>query len=206
MPPETILWLGLLLALAVVFVITLRRMSALAARTRQLERYQQAVETIDLRFAGVVDPMTRGLGEARRGSGNPEALATDAAALHVMLDGLVAESRTLAVPAGLESMALAMTAELERADRAADFVEHGLATLAAAVRGRDFEAQTSLKRGALNLRHARDAYGRLARATAALRPVDLAGRKPGEAAVTASLAGYAGSDADDVEGRFDPRM
>ena len=39
--------------------------------------------------------------------------------------------------------------------------------------GRDLEAQTSLKRGALNLRHARDAFAERARKVADLRPADL---------------------------------
>ncbi len=206
MQPEVIVWLGVLGALAALFVLTVRRMSALSSRTRELERFQQAVDAIDLRFAAVIDPVARGLDEARRGTPDMSALVASVASLHVTLDGLLVESRALAVPVGLEPLALAMAVELERADRAADLVEHGLGVLSAGRRGRELEAQTSLKRGALNLRHARDAYARLALDTRALRPVDLAGRKPGEAAVTTSLAGYTVSDPDNVEGSFDPRM
>ena len=39
--------------------------------------------------------------------------------------------------------------------------------------GRELEAQTSLKRAALNLRHARDAFGRAPPRCRDLRPVDL---------------------------------
>ena len=194
MPIETILWLTLLVALAGLSVITVRRMSALTARTRDLERYQRAVDGLDLRFAAVVDPVSRGLDEARRNAANPTALGEDVVGLQVTLAALVAESGWLAVPAGLEPMARAMTTELERAVRAADLVEHGLGILSTPSRGRELEAQTSLKRGALGLRHARGAFASLARDTRALRPVDLAGRKPGEPAVTASTAGDAGSD------------
>ncbi len=206
MTPETFLWLALLAALAALFVLTLRRMSKLSARTHDLDHFQQAVDAIDLRFATVIEPVIRDLDLIRRNAGDPEVLAADLGALDASLDGLLAESRTLPVPPGVEPLALAMIGELERAGRAADMAGHGLGILTATGRGRELEAQTSLKRGALNLRHARDAYGGLARDTRALRPADLAGRKPGEAAVTASLAAYAGPDADDADGRFDHRM
>ena len=52
-------------------------------------------------------------------------------------------------------------AELERAERALAMVDHG-ATILAQVRrrGRELEAQTSIKRGYLNLIHAREAIAR----------------------------------------------
>ena len=93
-----------------------------------------------------------------------------------------------------------------RAARAASLIEHGLGTLEGTSRGRDLEAQTSLKRGTLNLRHAHEAFGRIAREVARVRPADLA---PGGSVAemgAAALATYPANDADDVEGRFDPRM
>ena len=49
--------------------------------------------------------------------------------------------------------------ELDRAARATDLVEHGLDALLAHRGHRELEAQTSLKRAALNLRNARGAVG-----------------------------------------------
>jgi hypothetical protein len=52
-------------------------------------------------------------------------------------------------------------AELERAQRALGMVEHGASILVMARRGpRELEAQTSIKRGYLNLIHAREAIAR----------------------------------------------
>ena len=52
-------------------------------------------------------------------------------------------------------------AEIERASRALGMVEHGANMLASSRRGsRDLEAQTSIKRGYLNLIHAREAVAR----------------------------------------------
>ena len=55
-----------------------------------------------------------------------------------------------------------MVHETERAVRAADLVAHGLDALLAAGATYEMEAQTSLKRGTLNLRHAREVFGRAA--------------------------------------------
>ena len=85
-----------------------------------------------------------------------------------------------------------LTTELDRAARAADMAEHGLNALSTGTRGRDLEAQTSLKRGALNLRHAREAIARLAREVEALRPMDIATPMAPGAAPVAGLAPYQG--------------
>src|SRR5947208_16211805 len=171
---QTIVWLLVLFVLAMLFVVVLRRMSTLIARTRDLERYQKGVASLDVRSAAVVDPLVRELDEARRHAANPGALRDAVTAVQVTAAELAAEARGLATPAPLVSTTVSLVAELDRAARAADMAEHGLNALSSGTRGRDLEAQTSLKRGALNLRHAREAIAALARAVAALRPVDIA--------------------------------
>jgi hypothetical protein len=74
------------------------------------------------------------------------------------------------VPAGLGGVRDDIVAELERASRALDMVEHGRSIMASArVRGREIEAQTAVKRGYLNLLHAREAIVRHAGRAAAWR-------------------------------------
>jgi hypothetical protein len=177
-----LVWLALLVALGLLAASILRRMSVLAGRTRELERYQAAVASIDLRLGAVVDPLVRGLDETRRRSGDPASLAVAATEAQVVIDGLAAETRALSAPAGLVAPAAEMCAELERAARAASLVEHGLGALANAGIARDLEGQTSVKRGALNLRNARDAFGLLARRIAEIRPADLATGPAGKGA------------------------
>ena len=72
-----------------------------------------------------------------------------------------------------------LVAELERAGRALAMVEHG-ATILASVRGgaRELEAQTSIKRGYLNLIHAREAIARHALAPGPEADESPAGRSP----------------------------
>ena len=64
---------------------------------------------------------------------------------------------------------------------------------------RELEAQTSLKRGALNLRHAREASTRLAAEIAALRPADLLDRaeQPGSQRGRSDAATYIVDDEPD---------
>ncbi len=202
----TIVWLLVLFVLVMLAAVVLRRMSALVARTRDLERYQKAVASLDLRSAAFVDPLVRELDEARRNSANPGALRDAVNAAQASMAELAAEARGLATPAPLVSTTVSLVAELDRAARAADMAEHGLNALATGTRGRDLEAQTSLKRGALNLRHAREAIARLARDVAALRPVDIAAGGAPTTTTVAGLAPYQVPGADDGDGGFEPRM
>ncbi len=205
MPLPTLLWLALLVFLALLFTVTLRRMSELIARTRNLERFQQAVESVDLRLAAVVGPLVGNLVEIRRQAGDPAALQAQLTETQATLDVLVNEANALPAPAGLVGIATAMRGDLDRAQRAASLVEHGLATMVNTTIGRDLEAQTSLKRGALNLRHAQGAFALRAREVAALRPADLLPGAAGSAGRTA-LERDRMDDPEDFDGRFDPRM
>jgi hypothetical protein len=181
LPQGAVLWLVVLGALGVVAAITMRRMSTLAARTRTLERFQRGVTGIDARLGITADPFVGQLDEIRRRSGDPNALAEALPVAQDALRALVVEARALKPPTALTSQAVALVVELERAIRSADMVEHGLDAMLAHRGGRDLEAQTSLKRGALNMRHAREAAGRIAREVAAVRPADLVARPEGSA-------------------------
>ncbi len=95
--------------------------------------------------------------------------------------------------------AAAFTVELERAVRAAELVGHGLDALVADRGGRDLEAQTSLKRGTLNLRHATEAASRIVAEIAAVRPGDLLTRSDQADALRSSVPTYI------VDGDLDDR-
>jgi hypothetical protein len=183
MSQAAVLWLVLLLvALVVLFAMVARRMSVLVARTRDLERFQRAVASLDARLAATVDPLVAQLDEIRRRAGDPQALARAFSASQATLRDLVREARELRSPPALADPAALFVGELDRASRATDLVEHGLDALLAHGGRRELEAQTSLKRAALNLRHARSAATHLANQIASVRPADL-------------LAGPAGKDA-----------
>jgi hypothetical protein len=205
MPWPTLVWLALLVVLALLFVATLRRASALAARTRSLERFQGAADSLDRRFAAIVGPLVAGLDEIRHHVGDPAALRDQLTATQAGLDELQNEAEGLAAPTGLVGMVTLMRGDLDRAQRAASLVEHGLASMVNTTIGRDLEAQTSLKRGSLNLRHAQGAFALRAREVAALRPADLL---PGAPRRASEAGGGIDSTAesDELNRSFDPRM
>jgi hypothetical protein len=173
MPGIVLLWLVVLVALAIVAVIALRRTAELAAGPRELDRYRAEVASIEARLTALVVPLVRRLDDLRRLSGDPVSVAEEIGPAMATLQTLSAVARSLQGPPQLAGTTRMIIAELERATRAADLVDHGLRTL---LGGRDSyrqEAQVSLKRGTLNLRHARDAVARLSSSIAALTPADL---------------------------------
>ena len=204
-----IVWAALLGALLALFVGVARRMSAMIGRTRDLERLQRSVESIDRRFGAVAEPLVARLdGLIRRQAADAEGLAREVDPARATLRDLAAEAGALQVPPSLAGLGSVLVHETERAVRAADLVAHGLEAMLAA-RGRyGVQDQTSLKRGALNLRHARDAFGRAAAEIAALRPTDLAPGAPGAAAGPSprGVAAYGADPDSDLEGPFEPRM
>ena len=173
MGQAALIWLVVLVVLAVLFVLTLRRLSTLVGRTRTLERYQKQAAHLATRLSATADPFVVQLDEIRRRSGDARGMADAIPAAQDALRAIADEGRAAKVPTGLRREGAALIVELERAVRAAELVGHGLDALVADRGGRDLEAQTSLKRGALNLRHASEAAARIAREIGAIRPADL---------------------------------
>lgn len=209
MSSGTTLWILLLAALAILFVLVLRRMSRLIARTHELERFQRVAGQLDRRFAEAADPVVSRLDEIRRRGGDPHALAAELPAAYDAVRAAAAEAQSsLRAPVALASHAAALVRELERAVRALELVEHGLDSLVAARGPRELEAQVSLKRGALNLRHARGAFTATARAIAAVGPADLAVAAQARASRPSGMVPTYIVDGIDPEPErsFDPRM
>ena len=93
--------------------------------------------------------------------------------------GLVVDSRQLGtfrrsvtdLAARIDETLEAITAQIDRAERALQMVEHGCAILAkGGAAYRQVEAETAIKRGYLNVVHAREAIARHAADIEAARP------------------------------------
>ncbi len=169
----TLIWVALLVALVVLAWLVLRRMTALAGRTRGLEQFQRDVAAIDVRMAAVIGPLVVELDDLRRLAGDPAATSTELVPAMTTLEELAAVARGLRPPVPLAAHAGTIVGELERAVRALDLLEHGLRTALEGRRETGSEAQVALKRGTLNLRHARDAVARTAAEIVLLRPADV---------------------------------
>ena len=173
---EPVLLLPLLgfIALAAAPLIVLRRAGRLIATTREIRASGRRSATgrtdrdVARRGRPAVDSVRRqqlsaeGLGDTITATGDAIRRYTD-------------EARALKGPPEASAIAVDIVTDLGRAKRAIDMVEHGATILASVRRGqRELEAQTSIKRGYLNLIHAREAIARHAARAEALEP----GRSP----------------------------
>lgn len=145
-------------ALALALLVFVRRAARFLAESRDVGRFRRllaeisggavsSLEEILVPIDGVrrrtlaADTIIEGLGQA----GEVVARYTD-------------EARALRGPDPAPAIREGLVAELERAGRAIQMVEHGCTILSAARSDlRAPEAQTSIKRGYLNILHARDA-------------------------------------------------
>lgn len=150
--------LAAFLILAMGFAIVLRRAGRIVARTREVENFRSSVRELAARIDQSLDGAAGRIDAVRR-----QQLAADTirATLEAATDAIARyteEAQALHGPPAAEAIRDELVAELERADRALAMVDHGATILAETVRrGRELEAQTSIKRGYLNLVHAREA-------------------------------------------------
>ena len=104
-------------------------------------------------------------------------IAEDVSASLDALGRYTDEARGLHPPSDSIRIRSEIVAELERATRALEMIEHGRSIQASARAGsREIEAQTAIKRGYLNVLHAREAIVHQAKVVSAMTEVDAAKR------------------------------
>lgn len=156
-----ILPLALFAVLAALFILVLRRAGAYLAETRENEAFRRAVadlaDRVELSLGGVAERIDA----VRRHQLPPDAIGTNLDAAEEAVRRYVDEAAGLSATPSQEAIRERVVAELERAGRALEMVDHGRDMLAAVSGGhRQFEAQTAIKRGYLNILHAREAIAR----------------------------------------------
>lgn len=161
MEPVLLLPLAAFIALAAASVIILRRAGRLIAIQREIQSFRSTVRDLDERIGMSLDGAAQRIDGVRRQQLSAEGLGDTVAATGDAITRYADEARALKGPPEAEAIARDIASDLDRAKRAIDMVEHG-ATILASVRrgGRELEAQTSIKRGYLNLIHAREAIAR----------------------------------------------
>jgi len=158
------------LALAIGFAIVLRRAGSIVARTREIESFRSSVRELAARIDQSLDGAVGRVDAVRRQQLGAETMASTIEAAANAVARYTDEARALHGPPAAEAIRDELVAELERADRALRMVDHGATIMAQAIRrGRKLEAQTSIKRGYLNLVHAREAIIRHAARAADLQ-------------------------------------
>ena len=161
MPPPLLMAIPLLLfaLLALAFLLVLRRAALVVAQTREMEGFTQAACDLAARIAASLAGAGERIDAVRRGQVAPDTVRETLDAAHDAVERYRAETEALAPPTGYGPLRVRLAEELDRAARALDMVDHGCATLSVARVGRALEAegQTAIKRGYLNVLHAREA-------------------------------------------------
>jgi len=156
--PLLVLPLLAFVVLGALFLIVLRRAGRFLATTRDVERFRRQVGDLGARIEISLAEVCARIDSLRRGQLAAEALVDDLTASVDAVERYAGEAKLLHPPADGVAVRDGIVAELERAGRALEMVEHGRSIQASARSGgREVEAQTSIKRGYLNVLHAREA-------------------------------------------------
>jgi hypothetical protein len=169
-------------SLALAVVLTLRRTGSLLARTREAEGFRAQVGDLERRAGASLAEIAAAVDGVRRRVVEPASIRDALTAAHDAAERYAEEARSLSGPPDARPAQANLVAELERAARAIELVDHGCAVLESAWRGElGPEAQTSIKRGYLNLVHAREGAARAAaearRAAESASPARRIGRR-----------------------------
>ena len=177
MQPLLVLPILAFIILLTLFILVLRRAGRFIAATRDVERFRRQVGDLVGRAEISLAEICVRVDAVRRGSLGADEVADDLAA---SIDAVVRyedEARGLHPPKDGVTIREAIVAELERAARALEMIEHGRGIQASARSGgREIEAQTAIKRGYLNVLHAREAIAHQAMAARDLSGAGEAGR------------------------------
>ncbi len=170
MDPLLLLSLAGFVALAILSLLVIRRASRVLTETREAETFRRSTVDLADRAERSLAGVSARIDLVRRHQLEAPAITENLVAAIDAVERYVTEARALRPPLELGPQHEAIVAELLRARRALGMAEHGCTVLATASRGpRELEAQTSIKRGYLNILHAREALGRHAADVAASR-------------------------------------
>ena len=149
------------LIVAAIVLVALRRTGWVLARTREAETFRVDVGDLARRVEVSLSAVSDRIDAVRRGAAPAETIGPNLAAALDAIERYAAEARTLNAPREAGRAWSGMMAEIDRAGRALSMVDHGVVVR---MRGRKGEAgpeaDTAIKRGYLNLLHAREAIAR----------------------------------------------
>jgi hypothetical protein len=177
MQPLLVLPLLAFLILLTLFALVLRRAGRFIASTRDVERFRRQVGDLASRVETSLGEVCERIDAVRRGQLGADQVGEDVAASIDAVGRYTDEARGLHPPAAARAIRDEIVAALERAGRALEMIEHGRSIQASArAGGREIEAQTAIKRGYLNVLHAREAVSRQAKLVTAMTAADAAKR------------------------------
>lgn len=165
---ELVIPLAIFVAMAVVFLVILRRIGLLVADSRESALFSRSVEDLARRIDATLSDTIARVDRLRRKQIDVLEIIEPLDRALEMLLAYGEEARGLGGPPAAAVPTAAFASEIDRADRALQMVEHGAALLGSVSSGHRYaEAQTAMKRGYLNVLHARDSIARHATEIAA---------------------------------------
>ena len=171
MTAELLIPLAIFLALLATFAVLLQRVWLLILESRQLATFRRSVRDLAARIDATLAEISAHVDRVRRHQVDAASISQALDRAGAKLHEFRSEGAGLQGPRVTAAARSALVAEIERAERALDMVEHGCALLApSAGMQRQAEAETAVKRGYLNLVHAREAIARHAADIEAARP------------------------------------
>jgi hypothetical protein len=164
MQPLLVLPVLAFLILLALFLLVMRRAGRFVAATRDVERFRRQVGDLGGRAETSLAEICGRIDAVRRGQLGADQIAEDVTASLDAVGRYADEARGLHPPADGRAIREENESAFERAHRALERVEHGRAIQASARSGgREIEAQTAIKRGYLNVLHAREAIAHQAK-------------------------------------------
>jgi hypothetical protein len=168
--PVLVLSFALFVALALGVAIFGRRAGRILGETREAESFRRSIADIAGRAETSLGGVSERIDALRRHKASPVDVGPNLAAALDAVARYTDEARALRPPGPFDHLRLALVDDLDRAARALELVAHGCGILATErPRAGELEAQTSVKRGYLNVLHAREALAQHAAAASAAR-------------------------------------
>jgi hypothetical protein len=151
--------LAAFLGMIALFAVVARRTGQVIAESRETEGYRHSVRDLATRVEISLGGVVERIDAVRRHQVPPTAIGENLTAALEAVARYSEEATSLDGPTSAAALTAGLVGELARADRALRMVEHGCAMQATARGlGRDVEGETAVKRGYLNLIHAREAF------------------------------------------------
>ena len=155
----TLLPIAAFIALAAGLAVVLRGTGRIVARTREVELFRGSVKDLAARVDASLGGAAGQIDAVRRRQVGPDTIVDTIDAAKDAVERYIDEAKAIRGPRKALRIRSDLVADLERSHRALEMVEHGTAIMVNVRRGpRELEAQTSIKRGYLNLIHAREAF------------------------------------------------
>lgn len=158
MPWTIVIPLLLLALLLLALVVFVNRAGRALAHTREIEGFQREAAELGTRLEAALGGLVERVDGVRRRQLEPAEVVGELDEALETMKGFVAEAEGIRAPPQLAESQARIAEDLARGLRALEMIRHGV-RLSLATHGRsgELEAQTAIKRGYLNLIHAREA-------------------------------------------------